>query len=295
MRFLSGVLLVLLSTGALSHGADDSADRAAITRAVVSYVEAFNARDSQAVASHWSDAGAWLNRLTGERTTGRAAIERQFEELFAATGVLRLDVTVDEIRFVTDDVAVEEGIATLVEDSGVSESQYTAIHVRTDDGWRLDSVRETVAASQAGGSRREALAELEWMVGDWVDATNESTIETSCSWTSNRNFLTRSFRVVVAGELDLEGTQVVGWDPRSNSIRSWVFDSEGGFGEGVWSRNGDAWEVQLTQTLADGREAECVNVITPLSDDAFRWESVARAVDGEPLPDVGPTTVQRAQ
>ena len=29
-------------------------------------------------------------------------------------------------------------------------------------------------------------------------------------------------------------TQRIGWDPAAKQIRSWEFDSEGGFGEGTW-------------------------------------------------------------
>ena len=36
----------------------------------------------------------------------------------------------------------------------------------------------------------------------------------------------------------LSGTEVIGWDPTSRSIRSWVFDSDGSFGQAVWTRRG---------------------------------------------------------
>ena len=58
-----------------------------------------------------------------------------------------------------------------------------------------------------------ALDELAWMVGKWVDEGEDATITTDCSWTHNGKFLSRSFQVRSSGEVTLEGTQVIGWDP----------------------------------------------------------------------------------
>lgn len=49
-------------------------------------------------------------------------------------------------------------------------------------------------------------------------------------------FCSCSFKVSVPSMDDLEGTQVIGWDPAAGTIRSWMFDSDGGFGEGTWSK-----------------------------------------------------------
>ena len=35
--------------------------------------------------------------------------------------------------------------------------------------------------------------------------------------------------------------QVIGWDPAAKQVRSWVFDSGGGIGEGIWTKQGDKW------------------------------------------------------
>ena len=80
-------------------------------------------------------------------------------------------------------------------------------------------------------SHYEYLKDLEWMIGEWVDSDDNSTISTVCAWSKNRNFITRSFSVSIEGHIGLEGTQVIGWDPEKKRIRSWMFDSEGGFGE----------------------------------------------------------------
>ena len=50
--------------------------------------------------------------------------------------------------------------------------------------------------------------------------------------------------------IDMAGMQIIGWDPAAKQIRSWVFDSDGAFGEGVWNKQGNRWYIQSTGTLA---------------------------------------------
>ena len=50
-------------------------------------------------------------------------------------------------------------------------------------------------------------------------------------------------------------TQRIGWDPLTKQIKSWVFDSEGGYGDGLWTRKGNQWVIKSTGVLPDGRIA----------------------------------------
>jgi hypothetical protein len=76
-------------------------------------------------------------------------------------------------------------------------------------------------------------------------------------------------------------------------IRSWIFDSEGGFGEGVWQRDGNQWTVQYKSTQADGSQSSSTNVYTLLDDHTFTWKSVDRQVDGQLQPDIVEVPVYR--
>lgn len=143
------------------------------------------------------------------------------------------------------------------------------------------------------GSHYEQLKVLEWIIGEWVDQEESSSISTVCQWTKNKTFITRSFSVNIEGEVALEGTQVIGWDPLAKRIRSWMFDSEGGFGEGQWSQNGDQWVVKSSQVLNGGERASSINVITYVDDDTLTWRSIGREVDGVPLPNIPEVTVVR--
>ena len=106
------------------------------------------------------------------------------------------------------------------------------------------------------------LKELAWMVGDWIDADEHATIETSVKWSKNDAFLIQSFRVSNLAAEPLSGMQVIAWDPAEKRIRSWTYDSRGGFGEESWSRSGDQWSMRKRFTLPDGGRASAVQVMT---------------------------------
>ena len=270
--------------------AQSGSDEAAIRAAVKSYVEAYNRGDAKGVAEHWSEAGQWVSP-SGEKHTGKEAIAKALSALFEESKGATITVDEPDIRLITDDVAVEEGVVHVASpDAPPSKSTYQAIHVKQSGKWRLHSVRETevVELPAANG----ALQDLAWLVGEWGDDDGGSTAKVS--WTKNKTFLTYSFKVATEDGDDLEGTQVIGWDPANETIRSWMFDSDGGFGEGVWSQRDNTWVVKFQQTLADGRSASATNVYTLVDGNSFTWKSIGRQLDGEYLPNIAEVKIARA-
>jgi len=271
----------------------ENKDEAAILRAAADYVEAFNRGDAKTVASQWSDEGEYLS-TTGERLTGRKAIQEAFETLFAENAGVHVEIDNPTVRLITSEVAVEEGTARVVAPGQPpAESSYIAIHVKQGGKWKLHSVRETALPSPP--SHYDQLKELEWMIGRWVDRDENASIETVCRWTKNNNFITRSFTASIAGHVELEGTQAIGWDPAAGTIRSWIFDSDGGFAEGTWSRDGNRWTVVTRHVLPDGRVGSSTNIITYVDENSFTWASMGREVEGEMLPNVEAVTIVRAE
>jgi len=268
-----------------------ASDEGAIRAAVESYVDAYNRGAARAVAAHWSESGEWVSP-SGRRVRGRGAIEGEMKALFAASPAVRIEVEPPRIRLISKDVAVEDGVGRVLRPSeSPTEATYLAIHVKQGGDWKLDSVRETdVPVDPPPAS---ALQELAWLVGEWVDDSPEATVETSVSWTKNKTFLSYSFRVSVPDMDDLEGTQVIGWDPVAGTIRSWMFDSDGGFGEGGWSPTASGWSVRFSQVLPDGRKAAATNIYTIVDANTFTWKSIGRQVDGEFQPNLDEARVVR--
>ncbi len=293
------IVLCLLVVGAAvasrtfaKQPGEPSGDEAAIRKADEAYTQAFNKHDAKALAEAWSPDAVYLNRTTGDEVTGRAAIAEEFTAVFKDQPEVKLELSVQSIRFVSPNVAVEEGIAkTLVPKAEPEEEEYNAVFVRRDGQWLLDRVTEK--AKKAAPTASEQLKPLEWMIGHWVDKDDKVDVQTDCKWTKNRSYITRSFTVAVEGDMNMSGMQVIGWDPAAKTIRSWTFDSDGGFTEGTWTFQKGRWFIRNKGVLADGRKASMVNVIKPVDQNSFTWQTVERTVGGELLPNIDAVLIVR--
>ena len=269
-----------------------AAEETAIRNAVDSYVAAFNGADAKALAAMWSPEAVYTNPLSGVQVVGREAIEQQFAGIFAESKGAKLEATTHSIDFISPGVAVEDGSAKVMESGQVvEESDYTAVYVKRDGKWLLDRVTEEDVIQVP--SHYEQLKDLEWMVGHWVDQDEAATVVTDCNWSRNENFLIRTFAVQIGDSIDMSGMQIVGWDPAAKQIRSWVFDSDGGFGMGTWTKKDNRWSVQKRGILPDGRRSSAVNIFTHLDDSTFTLQSVNRMVDGELLPNIDEVKVTK--
>ena len=292
------VAAALLALGALCPCASaraaeaPSADEQAIRANAQLYVKAFNSRDAKALAALWAPHAVYINRDTGKRFEGREAIETALRTMFKKRDTARLSVEVQSVRFVTASVAVEDGLATIVDgDDEPEQTNYTAVNVKAGGKWLIDSVRETVVPPPAGAA--EHLKSLEWLVGQWNDSDDEATIHSTYRWSANRAFLIHAFSVQMGDAIQMRGMQVIAWDPAEKRIRSWAFDSDGGFAEGAWQQDGNRFVIRSKSTLPDVKRGTAINVIRKIDDDHMAWSSTARHVDDEMLPNIDEVVVVR--
>jgi uncharacterized protein (TIGR02246 family) len=295
IRSLLPIVAVLIwSSGPLraQEPTEPSPAEAAIRACAPAYVKAFNAHDSKAVADQWSPEAVYINRSTGEEVTGREAIAAQFDALFKERPDLKIDVSVESIRFLSPNVAVEQGTSKLLSpNSDPEEIDYTAVYVKREGKWLLDRVTDD--EPEVIPSHYEQLKPLEWLVGHWVDQDEEVRIDFECNWAKNQNFLVRSFTVAAGDRIDMSGMQVIGWDAAAKTIRSWTFDSDGGFAEATWNKQGDQWFISNTGVLADGQKITMVNVVKPVDENSFTWQTVERTVGGDLLPNIDEVMIVR--
>ena len=295
VTYLKSCLAVILLTPVLLTAQDApslSEDEATVRKAGTDYVDAFNKRDAETLASYWSPEAVYSNRISGEQVVGREAIAAQFKSLFDTAANLKLAVSVESIQFVSPNVAVEHGTAKFLSPDTVPEQiAYSAVYVRRDGKWLLDRV--TDEASKTTNSHYEQLKGLEWFIGSWVDQDENVRIVTDCNWTKNKNFITRTFTVSADDNVELSGIQIIGWDAGSKQIRSWTFDSDGGFAQGVWSKSKDRWYVHKKGTTAEGETTTAVNHVTPIDDTTFAFQSTQRTLAGELLPNIDEVLVVR--
>jgi uncharacterized protein (TIGR02246 family) len=270
-------------------------DEAAVRAAGAAFLAAYNARDAKKMAALWSPEAVYIDRGANEQVVGRPAIEKMFAEAFADKKDAKLTVETGPIDFVSPNVAVTHGIAHLTRPGEATEdSEYTTVRVKRDGQWLLDRVTE-VEADKPPPSNYEHLKELEWMIGSWHDDDPNPSVEiqTDCDWAQNKNYMTRSFAVAIGDQVHKSGMQIVGWDPVAKDIRSWIFDSDGGYSEGTWSKQGPKWFIHNKGVMIDGGKTSSVYIITPIDENSFKWESVSRQIDGQLQPNVEPVLVVR--
>lgn len=286
------LLFGLLAGTAAGQAVDNSEDEKAVRAASQRYAEMFNSGNAEGIAAAWAPNAVYTNRMTGEQVIGRDQIAAQFKEVVTEDAGLKLGLEIESVRFVSPNVAVENGVASVSAKDGESETfLYSTIYVRSGDSWLIDRVTDDFATKTE--SNYEHLQKLEWMIGSWIDEDESMSIETECKWTKNQNFMSRSFTVSFGGQIEMSGIQMIGWDASKNQIRSWTFDSDGGFAEGTWSENDGKWFVRKSGTTAQGALVTSTNIVTNLDDDSFSLRSIERTVDGKLLPNVEEVIVVR--
>jgi len=292
-RISLGLILVILGTTHLvgQQPGNQAADEAAIRTAAASYAEAFNKHDAKVLAEHWSPDAVYTNRSTGEEVIGRPAIAAQFTILFKDQPALKLEVNVTSVQFVSPNVAIEQGTAkTLAPNTEPDETEYSAVNVKREGKWLLDRV--TDKSKEAATSHYEQLKPLEWMVGKWGTDADNAQVELDCNWTKNQNFLTRAFKISIDDD-SFSGMQIIGWDPAAKAIRSWTFDSNGTFTDATWQQRKGRWFIRNRGTLPDGRTATMINVMKPVDDNSFTWQTIERTAGGELLPNINEIAIVR--
>lgn len=247
-----------------------------IHKGAEAYCQAFCDHDARSAAMQFTEHAEFV-QADGQVLSGRKEIEGALKNCFDQGHDCRLELSIDSIRFPAPNVAIEDGTSWTIHGEEESPVEYTAVHVKEGDDWKIASIRER--AARTGHPQREKLRELDWLLGDWIDDSSDSAVLFSCRPVDNGNFLTRDFLVRIGDEPALTGTQRIGWDPIARNFRMWYFDSEGGYGEGTWSkRDDDQWYLKLSGITADGEPASGTFLYRPVSSNRIVWRVVDQMV-----------------
>lgn len=268
-----------------------SADEEAIHSNIEAFVDAYNQGDATAIAALFTPEGHIITE-EGESVEGREAIEQGFSDLFAETPETQIEVIVDSLRFLGGDLAIELGSTVDVPAPGETPEygRYTVLHVKRDGKWMMAAARDTEGDPP---THHERLLPLEWLTGEWIDDDGSTVVHTSCRWSDDGNFLLQDIRVQVAGRDEMQVTQRIGWDPLMTRIRSWAFDTDGGFSEGVWARAGDSWIIKSTGVGADGTPGSATSAIVPAGNDGYVWRVHDRIIGEDVQPSLEVKVVRK--
>jgi uncharacterized protein (TIGR02246 family) len=254
---------------------------------VDAFAKAYSKPDLKALDALFTDQANVIDSA-GETTRGKPDIMGMYASSFEENPALKLESRVEEVNFITPDVARVEGQSRLSTAKGEA-SEYTrfsGLAVNRNGNWLIAEIREYAAPAEDVSSY-DRLSELEWMVGDWVDESDDVKSTSSVTWADNFSFLIRAYEIEVKGEKPTTGTMFVGWDPQTGQIKSWLFDSNGGHGEGLWTRTGEKeWVVKAHGVLRDGRPTSATQIHVVLNKDSVKTSSIDRIIGGQVAPDI---------
>jgi uncharacterized protein (TIGR02246 family) len=281
--------LVTCATLVLTAADNDkpaSAEEQALRSACASYVEAVNAGNIDAVVAYWADDADYMTE-SGEKIEGRAALKKMFDEHLQTMKGKKFTFEVKSVRMIAPGIALEDGVATVAGDDAdetLPGTRYSAVWKRDGDKWLINSVRD-LGEAPAKPERASPLKDLQWIVGDWHSESADVEVQLNCAMALENSFLKQKYDVKPKSGEAFTVVTMIGWDPTNEQIRSWYFDSKGGFGDGFWTRDGNTWSISSTGAIADGRLGTATNVWKFVDENTIVWQSKNRQLEGVPMPD----------
>jgi uncharacterized protein (TIGR02246 family) len=294
---LTALPLVLMGVGLM--GAQEKtakdpkreADKLAIDKLIKASIQAFSDRDAAAIAANWTAEGEYI-RNDGEPIRGRAEIEKGYAEFFKTLkGKPTVEVQIDNLRFPSADTAISEVTLRLKNEQGelIGSNWRNTLLVREGGQWKVAMVQEW----DRDTAMDDSLKDLEWLIGTWRLDSKDQDVTTTYEWDENKSFIRGKYSVKQGGKVTQSGTQIFGRDNAEGGIRSWVFQSDGGFGDGIWTRDGSKWTVDFEGTTPDGKMLTANVIYVRVDANTFTWQSVEQTVDGQPIANTQPIKVTK--
>jgi uncharacterized protein (TIGR02246 family) len=265
---------------------NNASDEEAIRKAAAAHVAAMNKGDLDAVLAFWTPDADYIDE-TGKVTRGKDGLTALFKKGLSENKGSKITGKMNSLKFLRPEVAMEDGSLEFTAPDGSKESnRYAVVWVKSGDRWLISSARDLPAETSSLPSLAyPQLKGLEWLVGEWQDASDKIDVHAVCRWDRDKSFLLMEYEVKRPGVEPIHVSQRIGWDGHNGLVRSWVFDSQGGFGEGYWQRQGNKWVVSKAGILPDGGTGSATNMYEFVDQNTFIWRAVDREVEGQPLSD----------
>lgn len=250
------------------------------------YVRAYDAGSVDEVMAHWTENADFVD-IHGRFHEGRELISALFRRGFADHPGRKLRLNSMARKFLSPEVAMDDGILELTDAEGaVAAGRYTVVWTKVDDKWLIRSARDIPIEPEEvdEAPQPSPLEALSWMVGRWESTSDAYAIECDCSWQLDNRYLMQRFQVT-SEEQEFTVVTYIGFDPVEGRLRSWVFDSQGGFGGGLWTKIKDEFAATMLSVLPDARVGSHTMIWKQIDDDTASWQGVDREVAGELLPD----------
>ncbi len=286
-------LLIASSTATFgAQPARPTPDGEAVQQSSRKLLDAYNAGRAKEVAAMFLPDGEAVDEA-GNIYHGRDQVEQVFSRFFEKFPGAKMTLDSSAVRLLGPGLAVEDGIRKVVTQDGVGKaaSRFTFIYAKLDGAWLIASAREF--AADESPTPHERLQSLAWLAGDWVDEDAESVVAMKCRWSEDKNFLLVDFSVNRQGKPVMKASQRIGWDPLHQRVRSWTFDSDGGYGDAHWTAIPTGWVLKSTAVLPDGRSGSATLFLEPTDKDKFNMRGFDRIVGTDRNDDYEVTIVRK--
>lgn len=252
---------------------------------------AFNAAKVDDLAAMFMPKGELIDEQ-GTVHKGHDAIKDLLTKFFAKFPGTQMEIISDSIRLVGP-VAIQEGTRFTTAKDGTNASvRFVAILTKTDQGWRIASIRDFADESIPAATPGELLQPLGWLVGDWINEGTDARVKISYKWSEDNNFIVGDIVVTRNDQSIMKSSQRIGWDPILGKPRSWIFDSDGGFAEATWTETEAGWVVQSNAVMPDGLTGSASVTITLGENGRYVMSGKNRLIGNSQEPDYEITVVK---
>lgn len=263
---------------------------AEVKRQAEQLVERFNAGDVPGVTNLFLPTGELVDE-NGTVYQGQQEIHDLLSAFFANFSDAKLSLNIESIR-AAGPILIDEGTRTITAADGTQQAhlRYIAVWANTADGWKIASFRDFL--DESAPSAHAHLQPLSWLVGDWLNEGIDGKVQISYRWSDDGNFLLGEFAMSPNRGEPRKSQQRIGWDPAAGKIRSWLFDADGGFSEGVWTILEDGIIIKSESVNPGGTAATVTLQIIPESADRYTLVGTDRVI-GDSLEEDFEITITR--
>lgn len=265
----------------------------AVRQTIAALSKAYHQHDGREFAAIFTADGEYVDEK-GALFHGRQAIADEFATFFTANSGTSIELQILSVRTIAPNVIAADGSTRFMraKNEAPISGRFKLVCVKDSGKWLVASLREIEPTGEIA-NHHEQVQQLEWLIGDWIDEGADARVFFTCRWDESGNFLLRDFSVHVAGQKAMTGTQRIGYDPVTGHLKTWIFDSAGGYSDGFFHREGESWVLQSSGVAADGRMASGTSVFTHIDRHRMSWEGVDRVLGGERIADIGKVMIVR--
>jgi uncharacterized protein (TIGR02246 family) len=276
----AGAVQALAQTAA--QPAAPAGDEAAVRAAIEKYALSMKTGDLKQILDYWTTDADFTDE-DGQVHKGHEAIGKLFAANLKDLKSGKSGIKIESLRFLTPDVAAMEGAIEFTPENGIPEfNRFSAVLAKRDGAWRIASARDLPELEGKVGER--GMKELQWLAGDWTADDHGTIVKLNVKPGLDGRFAFMKYDIKTPKE-QMTVLQVLGFDPVEGTLRSWAFDSRGGFGDSLWTRENNVWTSLSSGVLPSGQIGSSINLVQVTGPNSFTWKSTQREVEGQPIPD----------